>query len=686
MLRFADVRVMFDEVGVPPNVSEVNCARWLGDLALGPLVDAFRSEVDISTAVKAGQDIASQLLAASRAAFAGEPRMSETIMTLEAALILFESSSAENRKLPHTPSTLKEAVLQLTEIPYDNGPVMLAVRHGVVAQHIMQTALEKVSGNAQDEVATDRFRSAALKLSELAASEDDFVAAEVTDLFRKIETAVGMWGTSSREEHSKDMIAAIDSMDKLLSNWADVALGNVKTDLTMGLVHILGWLDKGVGKLDGEGVPAPSQDNGEHECSKDAANPDGSDSNSKDDEASRQRTASSLEGYLETLDSQLQPEWVEISSILDLALKVELAIIQALDATSITISPHTKLFGKRAQYEAYMDALAFVRTILQASQCIITGESQRAYGALLEEWSSWQRRAQEQREELGLPVLEQITQGAKSMQHLRKWHDDQGAMGTKGSPIHELVGVIVLSSLGDVFGALTKCIVDDALDAFSSKSPAGLLEMQDGNMVKRCDSEGRLGNVVPLMLGGGSNEKLNGMLAMVLNTLKEREWKLCDDIIWPHSYSAGMAKECLRVLQHSIVGDAPDRHVLGGSCPPGRSTLLSGLVLSHARRASVTYAAWANVQVASSLLGSCVRQCPMPNFGYCLSRAPLLGRMPFRKPCMGGVWRYVAQVFVLACGKCGLPMGVRSSCPSVCHAFRLNPMCSVIRCLLVWMI
>lgn len=186
-------------------------------------------------------------------------------------------------------------------------------------------------------------------------------------------------------------------------------------------------------------------------------------------------------------------------SVFDLAIKVEQVIIIALDGCSIKVEPHIGLSGKRVEYESYMDALSLVRTVLQASQCVATGASQRPYVFLLQEWSAWQRRSQADLEEVGLPVLEQIVQGARAVQHLRMWYEKQSEKDE--STIKELADVILSPSLADGFGALTKCIVDDALDAFAKKSPASLLSMQDGNMVKRCESEGRLSNVVHLLLG-----------------------------------------------------------------------------------------------------------------------------------------------------------------------------------------
>lgn len=271
-----------------------------------------------------------------------------------------------------------------------------------------------------------------------------------------------------------------------------------------------------------------------------------------------QKFATKLEGLVEILESQVMSEWMEMLSVLDLSLQIEATINNSLHAASLSISSHIGLASKKSCYYAYNDCLNEIRTVLQSSQCIVTGASQRKYNILLAEWEKWQRLGAQDQAEVGMPVLEQFMQGSRAVASLRTWGSRRPS--EEIAPIDDLVNALMTSAVSAAFGASVKCIIDDVLDSLTSVSPSELLAMQDAGMVKRREADQRLNNALPLLLGGAKDEEVfASLIHWVTELLEQNGWAIPSEVAWPHSYPAKMAKSCLTVLDSSSLGSDKDR-------------------------------------------------------------------------------------------------------------------------------
>lgn len=545
---------MFLKVGEAPNVSTTTCCAWIFDQVTSPMIEILRCEGegrDISEALLHGLALVQSCIGAARRSFQGDPQLAHVSLFFESLGVLMESAQSEvsDGGLAHTPSALRAALEQVRSTFGPDSALGLAFEHGVLGQALLEASSRLIASNAQDAAASDKFSKAQALVAKLsdASGGQDCGGEEVIDLaaidevVRSTVSAVGMWGTSEKEAMLQEVANLFQVVQELFERRVE---------------EVMALVDGAVDKL--ELITTSAMPDDSEKCATEG---------SADNEpmqavlAERQKASDMVEKLLETLQSEVLPEWVKLMSSAESAAKAQGLVLSQIRSVvpGADFQVDIPAFYELSMYTH--DGLLVLMRILQSSRCFLDGQvAKLGYTKMLAQWSEWRQKSAEVQGELGLPTLEQIVMGARSVKDLRAW--TQIKPTSCSSVVDELMQMLLNAPLLAHFDSLVRRQVASALSEvrLATRWPQPLL--QDVDMLKRCADNQRLDECPSKMLTGdvveGAPESLTAIAMRVKKMLETTAGELTLDMTWSAYPAVEMAKECLRLLGDPGNEDAKD--------------------------------------------------------------------------------------------------------------------------------
>lgn len=541
-LRFDANICMFTQVGVSPKDSELQCSAWLCDLISFDLIDLLRNE-DIQVLPQATSYL-TKLVRATDKVFGGVVAM-EPFMNVLASLLVLMEASKDDGPLAHPPSELRRCMRLVVTFPRDSGKQLsLAMSYGKLANHIVGKVTCILAASAQDELADKHIATVKEQVAAFNSQAAPYDAHAIEAALRALDTGVRMYGRCHLEEKAPEVNDILLSFSALFSNRMCSITAGMQSQIMPGFGKLIDFL------ATASASPAPTAGgDATSEATADSVSvPIADGAGGTDDPTIDAKAASvELETLLKSMETVALCDLADLHSNLELASKVQSHTISALADVSSSLSMAIDLASQVETAAKMSDSARCLHCILKSSRCLLKPASPN-YADLLNHWKVWTELQSDAQGEVETPILEEMLRGASEVRALRRIL----ATGLDHDGMTSLMTGVLETRLPQKFDEMVTATLADSMASARAASYSDLLGLTDCKTVKRCSAEGRLANVLNMLLGGsGAGDtaaKQNMLFSTVQKVLQECSGDLKAPFNWPFAAAINMAKNFVLMM------------------------------------------------------------------------------------------------------------------------------------------
>lgn len=270
LLPFVQVSAYFMKVGVGRNITEDSCADWLSNLVAAPMANLLRQcRGNLESAAKYLRSVLPLL----KDMYGSVDKMAKLVNLMSALDTVVDAAAAMSpvsgaasgaaSRSPHAPSTIRAAIDTLEKYN-PKSKVFLALLHGELGKHILDTARTCVKQSAQDEMAKKTF---AYGLASLKCMGDDGDFSKYLSVLSDLNGGAVNMSAAGLEESKGDFETMKTMVRWVGESWLAHATSLLSNEFVEGVHSLAEALDQTAEASDATTPSSGIKEEEQQECS-----------------------------------------------------------------------------------------------------------------------------------------------------------------------------------------------------------------------------------------------------------------------------------------------------------------------------------------------------------------------------------------------------------------------------------